>query len=158
MMFFDRMWRSNFMIKLRHWEYWPFGILQFPVILYYLWLALKARSFFFFSASNPSIEMGGMLGESKYEILKKIPDAVKAKTLFIPKNTSAEKVFETMFKAQLSFPVIFKPDLGERGYRVQRIHTEAEAREYLCTFHFDLLVQELSAMHIIQSIIIVLRP
>lgn len=143
MTFFESMWRSNFMIKLRHWEYWPFGILQFPVILYYLWLSLKARSFFFFTASNPGIEMGGMLGESKFKILSKIPDGFKARTLFIPKNTKPERVLDLMHQAQLHFPVIFKPDLGERGYRVKRIHNEAEALAYIGSFHFDFLIQEL---------------
>lgn len=143
MTLFERMWRSNFMIKLRHWEYWPFGILQLPAILYYLWLSLKARSFFFFTASNPGIEMGGMFGESKFLILNKIPETYKAKTVFVPRNTEAESVFHIMQKASLQFPVIFKPDLGERGYRVKRIYTEAEAVEYINTFHFDFLIQEL---------------
>jgi hypothetical protein len=43
----------------------------------------------------------------------------------------------------LIFPVIFKPDLGERGYRVKRIANEAEAQQYISTFKFDFLVQEL---------------
>lgn len=143
MSFFNRIWRSNFIIKLRHWEYWPFGILQFPVILYYLWLSLKARSFFFFTASNPGIEMGGMLGESKFSILKKIPDAYKAKTIFVQRHSSPDTVFTLMREATLSFPVIFKPDLGERGYRVKRIFSEEEARHYITSFQFDFLIQEL---------------
>lgn len=143
MIFFNRFWRSNFMIKLRNWEYWPFGILQFPIIFYYLWLSLKARSFLFFTASNPGIEMGGMFGESKFKVLDKIPDAYKAKTIFIRRNSSVDFVFEQMLLAKLSFPVIFKPDLGERGYRVKRISTAEEAKQYINTFKFDFLVQEL---------------
>jgi len=54
--------------KITHWEYWPFELVYFPVVLYYFWLSIRARSFFFFSASNPSIETGGMLGESKFGI------------------------------------------------------------------------------------------
>lgn len=131
------------MIKLRHWEYWPFGILQFPAILYYLWLSFRARSFFFFSASNPAIEMGGMFGESKFNILNKIPDAYKAKTIFISRNSTTDLVLQQMQQAGLSFPVIFKPDLGERGYRVKRINNTSEAHHYINTFKFDFLVQEL---------------
>lgn len=131
------------MIKLRHWEYWPFGILQFPVIFYYLWLSLRARSFFFFSASNPGIEMGGMFGESKFKILNKIPKVYKAKTVFIKRNSSLVTVVQHMNEVGLKFPVIFKPDLGERGYRVKRIYNEAEAQQYISTFRFDFLVQEL---------------
>lgn len=143
MALFERTWRSNFMIKLRHWEYWPFGILQLPAMFYYVWLSFRARSFFFFTASNPGIEMGGMFGESKFSILNKIPESFKAKTAFVPRNTNADEVFRIMQKASLQFPVVFKPDLGERGYRVKRIHNEREATAYLSSFHFDFLVQEL---------------
>lgn len=143
MALFERMWRSNFMITLRHWEYWPFGILQFPVVVYYLWLSLKARSFFFFTASNPGIEMGGMFGESKFSILNKIPEPYKARTVFVPRNTKPEDVFLIMQNASLEFPVVFKPDLGERGYRVKRIHNQSEAITYISSFHFDFLIQEL---------------
>jgi hypothetical protein len=143
MILFERIGRSNFMIKLRHWEYWPFGVLQFPVTFYYLWLSIKARSFFFFTASNPSFEMGGMLGESKFGILHKIPEAFKAKTVFISRKTPIQEVLALMQKAHLHFPVIFKPDLGERGYRVKRICNETEASAYLHSFNFDFLIQEL---------------
>ncbi|MBC8153596.1 MAG: hypothetical protein H7Z72_11850, partial [Bacteroidetes bacterium] len=65
---------SPFFIRLRSWEYWPFSVVYAPVFVYWLWLSLKARSFFFFSAGNPSIELGGLLGESKIDILDKISD------------------------------------------------------------------------------------
>lgn len=141
--FFHRISRSNFFIKLRHWEYWPFGILQFPAIMYYGWLSVRARSFFFFTASNPGIEMGGMFGESKYAVLKRIPEKYCAQTIFISCNTKAEEVFKKMRAAGLHFPVVFKPDLGERGYRVKIIYNEKEATDYIMSFKFDFLVQEL---------------
>jgi hypothetical protein len=55
----------NFMTRLTQWEYWPFEVIYLPIFVYWLWLSVKARSLFFFSAANPSIENGGMLGESK---------------------------------------------------------------------------------------------
>ncbi|GCC51188.1 hypothetical protein SanaruYs_14080 [Chryseotalea sanaruensis] len=87
--------------------------------------------------------MGGMFGESKFKILDKIPQAYKAKTIFIKHNSSFIHVLQQMNEAGLIFPVIFKPDLGERGYRVKRIANEAEAQQYISTFKFDFLVQEL---------------
>jgi hypothetical protein len=143
MNFLSRIWRSDFFIKLRHWEYWPFGVLQFPVFFYYLWLSLRARSFFFFSASNPGIEMGGMLGESKFAILNKIPEAYRTKSVFVARKSSIQAVLELIRLNNLSFPLVFKPDLGERGYRVERIHTKEEAERYLSTFRHDFIIQEL---------------
>src|SRR5688500_20330976 len=82
----EKITRSNFLIKLKSWEYWPFGIVQFPAILYWIWLSLRARSFVFFSASNPGITMGGMFGESKYEILKNIPSRLVPRTIHLEPN------------------------------------------------------------------------
>ncbi len=143
MSFLSTVWRSNFLIKLRHWEYWPFGILQFPVLFYYLWLSLRARSFFFFTASNPGIEMGGLLGESKFKILDKIPDAYKATSIFIESSTTGEVLLSKIALSGLNFPLIFKPDLGERGYQVKRVHTKQEALAYLHSFNHDFIIQEL---------------
>jgi hypothetical protein len=135
--------RSNFVIRARHWEYWPFGIVQFPVILYWLWLCVKARSLLFFSASNPAIPMGGMFGESKFEILKKIPARYTPKTIRINLPTTATQVLSAMAENGLKFPVIFKPDLGERGFMVERIANADQVQRYLSRIKIDFLVQEL---------------
>jgi hypothetical protein len=43
----------------------------------------------------------------------------------------------------LTFPLIFKPDLGERGWMVRKITSEAEARQYLSEIRLDFIIQEL---------------
>jgi hypothetical protein len=135
--------RSNFYIKLRSWEYWPFGIIQAPLFAYWLLLSLRLRSLFFFSASNPGIFMGGMFGESKFDVLKKIPDAVKPKTILIKYPETPDQVLLKLKENNLSFPVIFKPDLGERGWMVKRINQESDVHTYLLKIRNDFLVQEL---------------
>lgn len=142
MSFIKRMKRSNFFIKLRSWEYWPFGIVQAPLFLYWFWLSVKARSFLFFSASNPGILTGGMFGESKFDVLEKIPTIYKPKSILIRRGTSAEDVVELMQKAEISFPVIFKPDLGERGWMVKKIKTREDILPYLNRLKADFIVQE----------------
>jgi len=133
---------SNFFIRLTHWEYWPFGIIQFPFFIYYLWLSLRARSFLFFSASNPGIVMGGMLGESKYDVLQLVPDLYKPKTIFIRYPATKEQVLEIIRDNRFQFPVIFKPDLGERGFMVKRIFNVTEVEDYLKKIKADFLIQE----------------
>lgn len=113
--------RSPFFIRLLSWEYWPFAVVYVPVFVYWLWLSLKARSFFFFSAANPSIESGGLLGESKIDILDKIGDEFKPKTLFISASTHLKGLFERIEEAGLTFPMIAKPNAGERGWRVEKL-------------------------------------
>ncbi len=137
-----QVFRSNFFIKLRSWEYWPFGILQAPLFPYWIWLSIKSRSLFFFSASNPGILMGGMFGESKFEVLEKVPAKVRPTTLLIKVPITNEALVNQINNHQLSFPLVFKPDLGERGWKVKIINNNRQAEEYLKQIKIDFLVQE----------------
>ncbi|MBL7849239.1 MAG: hypothetical protein JNL40_17355 [Cyclobacteriaceae bacterium] len=138
----SRLLHTRFIIKIRNWEYWPFGIIHAPLFIYWLWLSLKARSFTFFSASNPGILMGGMFGESKYEVMEKVPASVKPKTLRMEVPTTPEKVLGEITRQGLIFPVIFKPDLGERGWRVKKISCAEDIAPYLKLINMPFLVQE----------------
>ena len=133
---------SPFFIRLRSWEYWPFAVVYIPVFVYWLWLSLKARSLFFFSAANPSIESGGLLGESKMAILDKISDEFTPKTLFVPAATPVSSLFDQMAGAGLSFPLIAKPNAGERGWRVEKIEHPADLAKYTQSNPIDFLLQE----------------
>jgi hypothetical protein len=133
---------SNFIIRLTAWEYWPFGIVQFPVFMYWLWLSLRARSLFFFSASNPTIVLGGMLGESKNDVLKLIPDPYKPKTILVKAPATKEQIMALIKDHRFSFPVIFKPDLGERGFMVKKITSETQVELYLNSYSKNFLIQE----------------
>jgi len=143
MSFREKFTRSNFFIKLKSWEYWPFGILQLPAFIYFVWLSLRARSLVFFSASNPGIAMGGMFGESKYEVLQKIPKEYIPNTVLISFPTSTDEVFRALQQHGFQLPVIFKPDLGERGFKVNKIESRADVDAYLSTMKFNFIIQEL---------------
>jgi hypothetical protein len=142
MSFWKEVSRSNFLIKLKSWEYWPFGIVQFPLFIYFGWLALRARSPIFFSASNPGIVMGGMFGESKFDGLQKIPSKYIPVSIRIEKNLSVAEVLEILKNNHLNLPLIFKPDLGERGFMVRRINDQADIEHYLKQIKIDFIVQE----------------
>ena len=135
-------WMRRFLIRLRHWEYWPFEVVYIPVVIYYLYLSAKARSLFFFSAANPGMESGGMLGESKIEIMDLIDDAYKPKTLFFRYCAPAEQVINRMVLVGIWFPIIAKPNQGERGWRVEKVSSQAELTDYLTGNHMDFIVQE----------------
>ena len=143
-MFSDKSVRlSNFFTRLRNWEYWPFGILQLPVIFYFFWLSIRARSIVFFTASNPGITMGGMFGESKFEVLSKVPKKYVPATLLAHSHDSVGDVLIQMQQDQLEFPVICKPDLGERGFMVKRIDDVSALRAYMSSIKHSFLIQAL---------------
>jgi RimK-like ATP-grasp domain len=133
----------NFFVKLFHWEYWPFGIIQIPILILWVWYGIKERSLFYFSASNPGILTGGMMGESKFEVLQLVPEDVKPKTILIKHPSTTEQVIKTIQENNLSFPLIFKPDMGERGWMVRKIKTETDIAQYLSEIKIDFIIQEL---------------
>jgi hypothetical protein len=113
------------------------------MFFYYPWLSIRAGSLTFFSASNPGILMGGMFGESKAEVLKMVPAELVPKTVFIPKGTPFGHVESLLQNHQLQYPLIFKPDIGERGFMVRRINNNDNARAYMNEFQHDFIAQEL---------------
>ncbi|MEP5613280.1 MAG: hypothetical protein ABJP45_13595 [Cyclobacteriaceae bacterium] len=133
-------WLSKLKTKLTNWEYWPFSILYFPVFFYFGWLAIKARSIFFFTASNPSIDFGGMFGERKSEIFGTIPDKYLPKTELIEKGDF--KLARDKAKG-IGYPLIAKPDIGERGIWVSKVSSEEELDSYSQECPVDFLLQEL---------------
>jgi hypothetical protein len=133
----------NFFVKLFHWEYWPFGIIQIPLYFLWFWYALKERSIFYFSASNPGILTGGMMGESKFDVLELVPDEVKPKTILVKYPCNTEQVTKLIQENNLALPLIFKPDMGERGWMVRKIKTDSDIAQYLSEIKIDFIIQEL---------------
>src|SRR3982750_1542350 len=109
-------------IRLSNWEYWPFHIVYFPSYFYWFWLSLKARSFFFFSEANPGIKNSGFLMEPKHEIYDILPVGLYPTTIFCKKGTVPEVAISLLLKAGLQYPVILKPDIGQRGMGVALVH------------------------------------
>jgi hypothetical protein len=135
--------KHNFFVKLFYWEFWPFGIIQIPLFFMWLWYSVRERSLFYFSASNPGILSGGMMGESKYEVLSRVPDHLKPQTILIKFPSSTKEVLKKIEEAHLVFPLIFKPDLGERGWLVKQIDSPENIGEYLSEIKLDFIIQEL---------------
>ena len=91
-----------------------------PVVPYILYLGLKHRSLTLFTAANPGIPAGGLAGESKSEILDQLaPSGAVAKYTVVQGPVATE------------FPVVLKPDVGERGSGVVIAHSAEELAAHL---------------------------
>lgn len=132
----------RFCIKLFHWEYWPFHVVYGPMYIYWAWLSLKARSFFFFNAANPGITNGGFLLESKKQIYDTMPEGAYPRTAFFHADTSIQSIQKELTRRALSFPLIAKPDTGMRGMQVKVLHSLDEAAHYATNSQVDFLIQE----------------
>lgn len=128
--------------KWFHFEFWPFWIFYFPVYGYGLYLAFKARSLSYFTAANPGMKFGGAFGMDKVEILNLIDKEYIPKGFLSKKNTSIQNVVECMKENQISFPIVCKPNIGERGIDVEKIDSEADLTSFLSSQNQDILVQK----------------
>lgn len=127
-----------FIIKWTNYEYWPWWFFYIPLMPYWLWLSIKTRSLAFFTATNTNIELGGFFGESKIDILNQIPIHYRPKTIFVSKDHPADALKQNM----LDFPLIAKPNIGERGFNVEKIHNSEELSNYHNAITSDYIIQE----------------
>jgi len=129
--------------KYTNWEYWPSYMFYLPVVPYAFYLALKSRSFGFFSAVNPAIEGSGNGFESKYDTVQLIPIKYRPRTICIKIGTKPEDILPLIPKNNIQFPLIIKPDIGFRGLLVQKLNTEEELYKYLNKYNsINLIIQE----------------
>ena len=122
--------------KITHYEYWPFWVFYFPLIPYYLWLSIKARSLLYFTATNPGIKFGGLFHYSKYKLQSALDLQNRPKHQFLGENEAQS------FQLGLEIPVIAKPDFGERGKNVELIENQKHLQSYLNLHSKNIIFQE----------------
>ncbi|WP_369765717.1 D-alanine--D-alanine ligase [Flavobacterium sp. WC2429] len=129
--------------KITHWEYWPFQLVYIPIYFQWAFYAIKAKSIFFFNASNPTIKNGGFIMESKKAIYDLIPQKYYPKTELIREGTSLESIENTIKSSGIKYPLIAKPDIGLRGSGVKKIETITDLKQYASKANFDYVIQDL---------------
>jgi len=134
--------KNRLLIRLRHWEYWPFAVVYAPIFLYWLWLSLKARSLFFFSTANPGITNAGFLLESKMQIYEQMPAGSYPATLYCEKDSRIGELRRGLAEKGLAFPLMAKPDIGQRGMGVELLTDECHLLRYAARSKVPFLLQE----------------
>ena len=112
------------------WEFWPSWLTYLPIVPYLVYLGVKHRSLTLFTAANPGIPSGGFAGESKSAILSHLPRVPEFR---IVRAGDTVEVSE--------FPVVLKPDVGERGTGVVIARSQEEVETYLSAARIDTIVQ-----------------
>lgn len=136
------------LVRLVRWEFWPRGAIYLPVALYALRLGIRHRGLTVFTAANPAIEGGGFVGESKAEILAALRrgGAPVAPFARIPASLGPAARVERAeaFRREhgLEFPLVVKPDVGERGDGVAIVREGSDLARRLAEATGDLLVQK----------------
>lgn len=137
--------------RLIRWEFWPHYVFYIPILIWILFLAIRYRSPTIFILANPGIELGGLVGEHKHHTLlqlqEKTPELV-AKTLYVPKADENKPnwrsyLIQNFITAQnINFPIVLKPNIGQRGRGVFIAHSAADVDSYLKKFSEEIIVQE----------------
>ncbi|WP_036096420.1 carboxylate--amine ligase [Leptospira weilii] len=128
-------------------EFWPACFFYAPLIPYIAYLTVRYRGLGTICAANPGIPLGGLVGESKEQILKNMNSENVLKFFKVSGTQSnVEKGFEFIkretLKRKFKFPYILKPNAGQRGSGVKLVKNENEVLEYLKETNVDLIVQE----------------
>jgi hypothetical protein len=128
------------------WEFWPSWLYYAPIVVWILWLGLKHRRPMAFTAANPGLEAGGMVGEKKHQALQPLqdnaPDLVAHHQLIASVEIPERFAQAQAFMAAHGLPVVLKPDVGQRGRGVFVARTADQAQAYLSCFSGAVIVQK----------------
>lgn len=130
------------------WEFWPMGLVYPPVLIYILYLGIKHRGLTLFTAVNPGIPASGFIEESKSAILRGLGDngGAIARWDVVPAHIALDAKIQQlehfMQVHQLSYPIVLKPDVGQRGEGVAIVQQREAAVEYLTRCPEDVIVQQ----------------
>jgi hypothetical protein len=125
-------------------ELWPPGLFYLPVAFYWAWLALRFGSIGLPTAANPTIEAGGLCGESKSAVLALLGPAGRAHlaryTSMVLDAAAGGVAAETrrgqraIARAGLAFPVVVKPDVSCKGTAVRVLRGSGDLARYVAAF------------------------
>jgi membrane protein DedA with SNARE-associated domain len=120
----------------------PNNILYIPVVLRWFLLAIRYRSLTLPSVSNPMIETGGFMGESKGAVMNQVGEDQRswvAEFVTLHRNgmntdSDVGRAVSLMEEKGLSFPIVAKPDIGWNGYGVRLVEDCVHLHKYITSF------------------------
>ncbi|MEM9372042.1 MAG: alpha/beta fold hydrolase [Planctomycetota bacterium] len=144
-----RMRLLGFATEARRQEYWPSWIRYLPCYITLPFWILKARTHPVPTAVNPGYARdGGIAEEKKHEILERLPHPDMLHARFVPKDEdlarrTASACAIVREDALLGgYPLIIKPDQGERGRGVRIMRSDQDIARYLAVQTEPMLLQQ----------------
>jgi membrane protein DedA with SNARE-associated domain len=137
----------NIIRKYCRWEFWPGWMFYPPVGLMCAWLALRFRGLSVPTIANPGQLNGGIVGESKIEILRSL---MQTSPEFIadaysinegPLSARLNAIEWLCAQHQINFPFVLKPNTAQRGAGFRKIKSWGEAGAYLAQVQNTVVLQ-----------------
>ncbi len=152
-------WTGRSIIKAKigrvvRYEFWPRWALYLPIVPTILQLGKKHGGLMVFTSANPGIKPGGgIVGESKSAILDGMSRAgdVVLHAVGIEADDDVKKRAEVAMLAVQEdsrlggYPVILKPDAGERGFGLELARSCEDVREYARRMSQRFIIQRFHA-------------
>jgi hypothetical protein len=132
-----------------NWEFWPAQVFYLPVVFHILRLAIRHRSLTVFTCANPAIPASGFTGESKNDIYARLArsgtaDDFLLKHILLERggHISLARARQFIEENSLSFPLVLKPDAGQRGADVMLVRSSNELEDKLVRIKGPYILQE----------------
>ncbi|MCX7062610.1 MAG: hypothetical protein NTZ11_17190 [Gammaproteobacteria bacterium] len=133
--------------RLLRWEFWPSWAFYPPIVIYIFARSARARPFMAVTAANPCLQASGIVGETKHDALDPLqanaPEYAAEFTLLPAAWPLAQRIeaLHAFIAAGPGYPVVLKPDIGQRGRGVAVIRNDAQATDYLAGAEDDVIAQ-----------------
>jgi hypothetical protein len=128
----------------RAWEFWPTWATYAPLVPWIAWLALRHGGPGTVAAANPAFPDGGLVGESKFDILRALPGQWTVPSARIdpgPLNARRQGIAAFLELPGVAWPLVLKPDVGQRGAGVRKVSSLVEATDYLRDARYPVVAQ-----------------
>jgi membrane protein DedA with SNARE-associated domain len=133
--------------RIIKWEFWPAWLFYAPVAAMCAWLGIRYRGFALPAVANLNQKNGGIIGESKIEILRELmrtSPEFTADAFLVADGALDERLrtMQTIYKREgFRFPLVLKPNVAQRGAGFRKIHSLQNAEEYLSQVSEPVVVQ-----------------
>ena len=134
---------KRFREKLTNWELWPFNLIYAPIGPLWLWYALKARAFWWFTPANPTLTFAGFEGEGKKEMYSLLPDELYPPTIYVEPSQSFDEIRQLVAAKGLVYPICVKPQVGLKGLLFRKVDNEEKLKIYHQRVPVSYLIQSL---------------
>ncbi len=131
--------------RAQRWEFWPSWLYYVPIVVWILALGIRHRSPTAFTAANPAMDNSGVVGERKHQALaplqKNAPELAATFELIAADGVEFRIAKALRAASVFGYPMVLKPDVGQRGRGVFIARDDAGTRAYLERFAGDVIVQ-----------------
>ena len=116
-------------------EFWPGWLFYAPVVVQWIWFGLRYGDMSLPTAANPTIETGGLCGESKSEILGIAgPHAREWIAPWVVFQLGVDDPVQMAEASGFGWPMVLKPDIGCNGTGVKLVRSPAALAEAVSGF------------------------